>query len=123
VYQENKLYLAHNTLVNDLPYGGTFLRVASGAQRVETSNNLLVGAGGLDVAGIIESSGDVRADRDIFARASRQDYRLNAKGRRNVIRSAGPADLIPNSEYLHPRRLRKLTAPPTFPGAIQSAAP
>jgi hypothetical protein len=61
-HPQNKLYLAHNTLVNDLPYGGTFLRVASGAQRVETSNNLLVGRGRLDVAGTLESSGDVRVD-------------------------------------------------------------
>lgn len=41
----NTLQMGSNTLVNDHPHGGTFLHVASGADRVEIANNLLVGPG------------------------------------------------------------------------------
>ena len=79
----------NNTLVNDQPYGGAFLRVVPGAQYVKTQNNLLVGKGKFHTPDIRESTGDIRADWDIFARAVRQDYRLNAEGRQHTVTPAG----------------------------------
>jgi hypothetical protein len=39
----NELYLVNNTLVDDMPGGGIFIRVRSGAGRVQAINNLWVG--------------------------------------------------------------------------------
>lgn len=122
----NALYLVHNTLVNDEPRGGAFLRVMPGAQIVGTRNNLLIGKGKYHTPAIRESSGDIRADWHIFAAAIRYDYRLNASGRQNL---AGPgslareAGLIPRSEYVHPLKLKALAAAPVFAGALQTAGP
>ena len=45
-WPRNELYLANNTLINPLP-GGVFLRVAPGADAVQTFDNVLVGRGTL----------------------------------------------------------------------------
>ena len=45
-WPRNELYLANNTLINPLP-GGEFLRVAPGADSVQTFDNVLVGRGTL----------------------------------------------------------------------------
>ncbi len=119
----NALYLAHNTLVNDEPAGGAFLRVAPGAQVVSTFNNLLIGSGKFHTPALRQSSGDVRAGWDIFAAAARYDYRLNTAGRqwRAVsANAAGQSDLVPRSEYVHPRRHKPLQVAPLFPGALQT---
>lgn len=44
----NGLYLASNTIVDDLPSNGIVLKVKPGAQQVEAVNNLVVGRGKLD---------------------------------------------------------------------------
>jgi hypothetical protein len=122
----NTLHLAHNTLVNDEPAGGAFLRVAPGAQGVTTLNNLLIGRGKFHTPALRQSSGDVRAGWEIFAAAARYDYRLNAAGRRLSAAPGDPAqrgERVPRSEYLHPRQRKVLQGPPHFPGALQSAYP
>lgn len=50
-WPRNELLLERNTLVNPLPAGGVFLRVAPGTTVVRAVGNRLVGAGQLDVAG------------------------------------------------------------------------
>ena len=122
----NQLHLVHNTLVNDHPYGGAFLRVAPGAQLVRTRNNILVGSGQLKISGLRDSAGDIKAGWEIFAHAAREDYRLNAEGRKLAAVSVGMAngmDLTPHSEYVHPKKLMKLANLPALPGALQSATP
>lgn len=118
----NALELAHNTLVNDEPRGGAFLRVAAGAQIVRTRNNLLVGKGRYHTPDMRESSGDIKADWRIFAAAARHDYRLNAAGRK-LAAVPQASELMPRSEYLHPRQLRMLASTALFPGAIQTPGP
>jgi hypothetical protein len=116
----------HNTLVNDEPRGGAFLRVAPGAQIVSTQNNLLIGNGRYHTPDLRVSSGDVRADWRIFAAAMRYDYHLNALGRKRKVAPASAApgsELIPRSEYVHPRELKPLQGPPVFPGALQTPGP
>ena len=50
-WPRNELLLEHNTLVNPLPAGGVFLRVAPGTAVVRAVGNRLVGAGRLEAAG------------------------------------------------------------------------
>lgn len=50
-WPRNELVLEHNTLVNPLPAGGVFLRVAPGSTLVRALHNRLVGAGRLETAG------------------------------------------------------------------------
>ena len=122
----NRLYLAHNTMVNKARHGGTFLRVMPGAQHVGTWNNLLVGPGRIRVPGREEAAGNVQVDWEAFFMAARDDYRLTEAGRKHRVTPPGSAngvDLKPDYEYVHPLQLRKLAAIPEFPGAIQTPAP
>lgn len=50
-WPRNEICLENNTLVNPLPQGGVFLRVAPGADAIRAVNNRLVGAGKLEAAG------------------------------------------------------------------------
>jgi hypothetical protein len=50
-WPRNELHLDGNTLVNPLPQGGVFLRVAPGADVIRAANNRLVGEGALESAG------------------------------------------------------------------------
>jgi hypothetical protein len=125
-WPQNELYLINNTLVNDYPQGGAFLRVAPGAQYIRTQNNLLVGTGRFHTPDIRESIDDARAEWDSFALAVRQDYRLNTEGREHTVSPPGIVhglDLTPRSEYLHPVQLKTLTTSPVYPGAIQTPGP
>ena len=50
-WPRNEIHLENNTLVNLLPKGGVFLRVAPGADAIRAINNRLVGQGSLETAG------------------------------------------------------------------------
>ncbi|MDA0188794.1 MAG: hypothetical protein OSW77_00415 [Proteobacteria bacterium] len=126
-WPRNELHLVHNTLIDDRPRGGVFLRVKSGADRVRALNNLLVGKGSLESAAPGEYAANPNVDWDVFARAVRQDYRLRRGAlpgvRLAVPDSAGGVDLAPRMEYVHPCQLRPLSGTATLPGALQSEAP
>ena len=57
-WPRNEITLENNTLVNPLPWGGVFLRVAPGADAIRAINNRLVGAGTLESAGPGEYRGN-----------------------------------------------------------------
>ena len=120
-WPENRLYLASNTIVNDQPYGGIFLRTVPGTEQLVSINNLFVGNGKFH-SGIVkaETTNDNRVDWEHFAQASRYDYRLNTKGQ--LLPFAPPAmpELVPSSEYVHRLSPRQLPALPTKPGALQT---
>lgn len=122
----NDLYLINNTLVDDRPSGGVFLRVRPGAVRVKGIDNLLVGKGSLEAAGIGEYEANFNVDYDQFARAVRQDYRVRADsklvGKEVDPGQAQGISLMPTKEYVHPRHLRSLAKPPRVPGALQTLA-
>lgn len=61
-WPRNELTLENNTLVNPLPRGGVFLRVAPGATTLRAINNRLVGAGTLESAGLGEYRDNVSID-------------------------------------------------------------
>jgi len=50
-WPRNEIHLENNTLVNHLPKGGVFLRVALGADIIRANNNRLAGQGSLETAG------------------------------------------------------------------------
>lgn len=123
----NVLIMGNNTLINDHPYGGTFLRVAAGADRVEAANNLLVGSGGYKVEDTLHVYNDVNTDWGAFFRPSREDYRLSHPGARMAYKQNPDTklntELSPHAQYVHPREVRPLTTKPAYVGAIQEPSP
>jgi len=119
----NELLVVHNTVVNDMKYGGTFVRVAPGASSVMIRNNAFIGPGLVVVAPQVDALGNWRGEWEDLVRPSRQDYRLSADAQASLAGKAlapVPAALTPRFEYVHPRQTRPLQAAPNFPGAIQN---
>ena len=125
------IVLAHNTLVDNRPSDGVFLRVMQGEGKygapvtIKAVNNLLVGnSGKLDSAGPGEYRHNFNVDWDSFVRASREDYRLVPGS--PVYGKAGDAGdfegvpLKPTHEYVHPRSTAALSEAPRQPGALQT---
>lgn len=125
-WPSNELRFVHNTVVNDLRRGGSFLRVSPGAQAVVLRNNVFVGPGKVDTPAGADAAGDLSADWRDLERPSREDYRLNDRARAGLaatpLAGVDPA-LLPRFEYMHPARTRPLSAPPTLPGALQTGLP
>lgn len=125
-WSENRLYLVHNTLVNEGPPHGVFLYAARGDASVRSQKNILVGPGSVRVESALRTIGDVRLAKRDFAAADRFDYRLRASSRGTRIvdlQDAANVGLTPTREYVHPARSRPLAAPPSLPGSFQSLAP
>lgn len=125
-WPQNRLFLVHNTLVNDRAYGGSFVRVSVGAEQVLMRNNLLAGFGQVQGTDLLDVTGDQRVGWPDFQQPAREDYRLKTERRHNLLLTAGPAvdpSLIPRFEYVHPLSLKPLTASPRHPGALQTPAP
>jgi len=126
-WPHNALYLAHNTVIDDLPHGGVFLHTNPGADHVLAVNNLWVGAGRLPADSAAVLHNNFAVDRGVFAAEHGGDFRL--KPTSSVWRRAidpGSADgvpLMPRREYRHPRSSAALLEPATQPGAMQSPAP
>ncbi len=133
LWPDNRLYLASNTIVNDMSGGGTFLRVApsnTGGVTVYSVNNLLVGKGDMSIpAGLaLTSQNDVRTDWHLFVQPMRQDYHLKrpVEGLHFDPPAAPQASgmgLVPRFEYVHPLSVQPLTTPPEYPGALQTPEP
>jgi hypothetical protein len=122
----NTLRFVHNTVVNDRPLGGTFLRVAPGTQAVTLRNNLWVGAGRVDAPAGADAAGDERASWEDLVRPSREDYRINEATRARLHgRALAQVDVAwaPRREYAHPLATRPLPEPARWPGALQSPGP
>lgn len=123
-WPDNELYLAHNTLVDNRPAGGVFLRVRPGAGRVVAVNNLLQGTDRIERAAPGEFRNNLHASRADFADAAGHDYRLRrsapAWGQAVDSGMARGEPLAPTHEYAHPRGLKRLESRPAHPGALQS---
>jgi hypothetical protein len=120
----NALVLVNNTLVDDLPHGGIFLRVVPGDVQVKAVNNLLVGNDGrLDTAAPGDYGHNFNVTADAFVNASGNDYRLVPTA--NVLGQAvDPGQfeglpLRPTLEYTYPRGTVPLAIPLRHPGALQ----
>jgi hypothetical protein len=123
----NRLFLVNNTLVNEHPHRGAFLRTAEGSDGVYAANNLLVGIGRYHVPEGVEAEHDVRGETDWFYDVAAHDYRLTVRGQEPGWAPppfAGPEflPLVPTGEYVHSRQVRALDRAPGRPGAAQSPA-
>lgn len=122
----NALYMAHNTLLNNRARGGTFVRVFPGAQQVLLRNNVWIGAGRVQIEGVIDdvqNDDNAFADFDALVDPLTGDWRVRA-AERGALSLAGraplPDALQPRFEYRAPRGLKALGAPPSVIGAVQS---
>jgi len=126
-WPQNELFLVNNTLVDDVPRGGVFLKVLAGAGRVVLINNLLLGNAILETSREWESDSNHVVTRDDMASAPTGDYRLRATsplvGKAIEPGSAHGKPLRPEREYVHPLQGRPLPAGPLNPGALQSVSP
>lgn len=117
------LYLVHNTLVDQRPSGGIWLRVTPPQTEVMLANNLLVGAPRLAAEGHWTRRANFQADWDEFVRAVREDFRLKpSSGLRGKAQDMGEAEgvkLSPAREYRHPHTSVALAGPARNPGAFQ----
>jgi hypothetical protein len=121
-WSKNELYLIGNTLADDLPGGGTWLKikpagegakdVANTTVSVKAANNLLVGSSSLDPGVPGDVRNNVNVDWDVFVQASRQDYRLRDP-KDPPLKPVDPGTangvtLQPKREYVHQLQSRGL---------------
>lgn len=112
----NELFLVNNTIVNERPQGGTFVRVWGAPDRVDIVNNLFVGSGTV-LHGRGELRSNVTTDRPGFVDRAHFDYRLTsaspAIGAGMPPTTVNGFSLVPVGEYVHParERPRKNTGP------------
>lgn len=118
------LYFVNNTLVDQKPAGGIWLRVALPQAEVVLANNLWVGAPKLAAEGHWMRRANFAADWDEFVRAARDDFRLrpdsSLRGKAQPAGEGGGLALVPTREYRHPRGTVPLNGAVTSPGAFQS---
>jgi hypothetical protein len=119
--RDNQLWLVHNTLIDQRPQGGIYLRTAAGAARVQLVNNLLVGGGRLEPA----PDWVLRHNPEVGAQAL-GDWALKPDSRwRGSAVDPGPGPegqpLRPTRQYRHPHDSVALSGPARDPGALQQA--
>ena len=118
------LYLVNNTLVDQRPSGGIWLRVTPQQAEVVLANNLFVGAPKLAAEGHWTRRANFTADWDEFVRASRDDFRLlpgsALRGKAQPAGEGGGLALTPTREYRHPRGTVALAGQALSPGAFQT---
>jgi len=123
-WPQQALYLVNNTLVDQLPSGGIWLRVTPPQAEVVLANNLLVGGAKLAAEGHWTRRANFSADWDEFVRAARDDYRLkpesSLRGKAMEAGEGGGLKLSPTREYRHPHGSVALGGPARSPGAFQS---
>ena len=126
-WPRNEIYLTNNTLVDLLPQGGMFLRVAPGAHAIRAVNNLLVGAGSLETAGPGVFRNNFNVSPDAFEHPSDGTYQLmhtsRLIGKAVDAGEANGLDLSPKAQYVHPRNTQMVKGIPHNPGAMQRTAP
>jgi len=118
------LYLVNNTLVDQRPSGGIWLRVTPPQTEVMLANNLLVGASKLAADGYWTRRANFSADWDEFVHAAREDFRLkpdsSLRGKAQDMGEAAGLKLSPVREYRHPHTSAALRGPARHPGAFQT---
>lgn len=120
-WASNQLLVASNTLVNDHPHGGRFLRVANGAGRVVLANNLIFGPGALPAGEGGVDFNNVRIAWESFVNAFGYDYRIKVVKPElsylPVWDTELSKQLLPSHQYVHPRSVSSLRLPPLYVGA------
>ena len=123
----NELYLVNNTVNDNRPQGGIFLRLKPGDVTLKAVNNLLIGPGKLESAGPGVFQNNFNVGWDAFEQLVRDDYRLKPTSRL-MGKAVDPGlangvNLRPQAEYAHPRSTKPVPAGRHNPGAMQSMLP
>jgi len=122
-WSRNELYVVANTLVDDLPRRGIFVRVRGPVDHVVLGNNLLLGEHALNSEATWTVAGNALAKPGDVPLASRMDYRLHANsplvGAAADLTGENAGSLRPEREYVHPMQSRVLPAGSRSPGALQ----
>ncbi|MEO6853674.1 MAG: hypothetical protein ABI410_17615 [Rhodoferax sp.] len=113
----NQLSLAYNTLVDDLPSGGSWLKVKPGADAVLAVNNLLVGTAPLQAIPSGDFRNNFNTDRSSLAPGG--SYRLRAGSPLLGKAIALDPNLQAQREYSHTAKSIALNIAPHNPGAMQ----
>lgn len=127
-WPQNRLDVLFNTFVNDYAAGGIFVAVKHAAAEVRIRNNLLLGAGSLELRAPADVASNTRANARDLVDPSKFDYRprLSAQwvGSVSAFEHPFPEELLPAKEYRHPASARPLKrtsrVQPLSPGAIQT---
>jgi hypothetical protein len=121
-WPDSRLYLSHNTIVNERHQGARALDARAGV-RVVAVNNLLVGSSMPIGDGGGYQRGNMSGEWRDFVLPQREDFRLREDS--SLVRSAAPAgeidgeQLTPTAEYVHPRSTRPIAPKAWAPGAFQ----
>ena len=126
-WNQNAVYLAHNTLINDAPRAN-FLAIRSnrGPEAVEVwaINNLLVGNGDFNRPAKGRFEGNQTVARNVLIEQGGVPSRLPPqsplRGSVRVPGQAGNFDLMPSAEFVYPAGTKAITASARLsPGAFQ----
>ncbi len=119
----NVLYLINNTLVDNRPRNGVFLKLRPDLGTVIAVNNLLVGQGTLDSAGPGEYRNNFNAEWGEFVFAARDDYHLQPtsklRGKGVEPPTIAEINLSPAKDYVHPHSTQDVHSKTLNPGAFQ----
>lgn len=115
----NELSMAHNTVVNRTHGAATMVRAAPGPASTVILNNLWVGGGTLDLPVATKEGGNLAVTIHAFRDAPRYDFRPAASSTLRPDAARLPAALTPGFQYVHERRVARLTRGPLFAGAFQ----
>lgn len=122
-HADNRLYLLQNTLVNDHPHAGRFVRLVPDVGPIVLANNLLLGRGELPHGDNVHSSHNPKAASSDFVNAANGDYRLRDPSDPRWQAVAPALDHLdgvpfrPRQIYRHPRTLTPLAEPLSMVGA------
>ena len=124
-WPRNELHLVNNTLIDRRASGGVFVVANPENRRLLAVNNLLVGAGAIETAGVGDYRNNFKARREDFVDPDRYDYRLRAQsrlaGRGSQFDVARIIHIVPVREYQHPRNAGMVNRQTRLqPGAMQS---
>ena len=126
-WPRNEIFLVNNTLVDDLPRGGAFLRVYTGADRVLVYNNLLLGNVSLEQNPLWEAAANFVAGSSDVVSAATGDFRLRASSplvwKAVEPGAANGVSMRLERETDQPLHSRPMPGGGLSPGALQRVAP
>jgi len=124
MWADNQFYLINNTIIDNRPANGVFMKIKPSNIKIIAMNNLLVGKGKLDTTVPGEYKNNINVEWDEFVQAQREDYRLKSTskliGRAIYPGVSNGVNLRPTKEYHHPRGTVSVLNSILSPGALQT---
>lgn len=115
----NELVMSHNTVVNRLSEGGTFVRVREGAVETVLVGNVWAGSGKFELGAQVRDDGNLQVPLGALPRLAAGIYALAPSAARRFEVPPSDKRWLPTAQYAHERRIVPLKAGPLLPGAVQ----